>query len=74
MIPNANPNSAQSKGVTNMGPPERSQKPAIVFTVVVLGLWVLWSVYAEYWVEPVISIFEWFERAWKLDVLPGRES
>ncbi len=70
----ANPDSIQTEGPAVLEPPEKSQWSAIVLTVLVLVLWVLWSVYAEHFVGPVISIFEWFEQTWGLDILPGREA
>lgn len=69
----ANPVGLQTEDSAILGPPESSQRPAIALTLIVLGVWLLGSVYAEHWVEPVISIFEWFEHAWGLDILPGRE-
>jgi hypothetical protein len=72
-MPNANPSEVRSENPEKVDPPETGQRRAIIFSLVVLGFWVLWSVYAEHWVEPVILIFEWFEQLWRLDVLPGRE-
>ena len=71
---NANPDSIQTEDSVALEPPERSQWPVIALTVMVLALWVTWSVYAEHFVGPVVSLFEWFERAWGLDILPGRAS
>jgi hypothetical protein len=71
---NANPDSAQTEDSVALDAPEMSQWPAIILTGIVLGFWVLWSVNAEHFVGPVVSLFEWFEQVWALDILPGRKS
>ena len=71
MMLNANPSDAGSKDRIASEPPEKSQLPAIIFSVLLLILWVVLLSTAEHLVEPISAIFEWYELQLGLDILPG---